>query len=447
MHVRHKAVVLATTIGGQDTLSSVRNERARAAIQREGFSAAVLRSQCRVSADDRRSKVGARRCERESVWFELAVHQTESSQRSTACLPSIDRTSALCLLSCRSSLLSSVCGWLVWHSHNLTVSSSSSCYLQCTDRAGPRADVASRCVFHNCNSRGSSLLLPRLLSILSSRGSLVLNPSLVRVMGQNQSTEDPSLTVSPGGTPHMLAPGSHPNTSSLNPSTSGPTIQNNAPTLQPIIPHSRQASSAQHQQQQHQQQQPPLHPSQHAASPTQPPSNPLPSTSSPHARTQPQPPNGTNNAQQPQSSNPPPPYLHAQQSLTHQNSSPSSDPQPQPSPSPPGPQSLSQQVIDLIHDPALPSQSPLMPALTAVAEETIPTEFKCQQTSTHIHHARASLLLDDSRTCMVCRLCCVSGSRKHTIYTQLPRFTATFLINLISTTPRMHGSHVVALYC
>ena len=203
-------------------------------------------------------------------------------------------------------------------------------------------------------------------------------------MGQNQSAEDPSLTVSPGGTPHMMAPGSHPNTSTLTPSTSGPAMPNNAPVLQQLLPHNRQASAAAQQQQQQQQQlqQQQLlqqqQQQQHAASSS---ANQPSSAASPNNRTQPPPPNGTTaSQQQPPQSSPtaPPPYLHAQQSLSHQQSSPSSDPQPQPSPSPPGPQSLSQQVIDLIHDPtqALPSQSPLLPALTAVAEEAIPTEFK-----------------------------------------------------------------------
>jgi len=184
----------------------------------------------------------------------------------------------------------------------------------------------------------------------------------------------------------MMAPGSHPNTSTLTPSTSGPTIPNNAPVLQQLLPHNRQSTAAtQQQQQQQQQQQHAAHSAQHSASSTPGSSNPPSSAASPNLRSQPQPPNGTNNSQQSQpSSSSPPPYLHAQQSLTHQQSSPSSDPQPQPSPSPPGPQSLSQQVIDLIHDPALPSQSPLMPALTAVAEETIPTEFKWSTHRTHL---------------------------------------------------------------
>ena len=167
-------------------------------------------------------------------------------------------------------------------------------------------------------------------------------------MGQNQSTEDPAaMTVSPGGTPHIVAPRSHPNTSSLNPSPSGPSVQPPAPLLQTPNAASRASPAS-------------------SASPS--------SASSPH-----HPP--AQSAVLPPAPVAAAPYFPPQPALAHQQSSPLSDMVvPPPQSSPLGPSSLSQQVRDLIDaDPAAALTAAAYTSLqSAVATkvETIPSVFK-----------------------------------------------------------------------
>ena len=230
-------------------------------------------------------------------------------------------------------------------------------------------------------------------------------------MGQNQSSDDPALsTVSPGGTAHLLAPRSHPNTSSLNPSTSGPSMQPPAPLLQQPNAAGKNSNAA-------------------AAAAAASPSN-ASAASSQHP--QPMATNGQAGGAEAGgfSSASAAPVLHPSPPLSHLQSSPTSDMM-QPAPSPTGPSSLSQQVRDLIDsEQLLPSSAGYAAAAAAGSAppvpsskvETVPSAFKWISR----WQARCLLLVQLQLRGRVRSLCSASDDNEFSLIIDIPPGTQTY---------------------